>query len=98
MFYKIGVLNFGKFLRKTPVLKYLYDIVAGVQASNFLKKRLCCRCFPVKFTKFSKKTFFYRTSPVAASEVFCEDFVDSSCENALFRALEQCIWLELPML
>ena len=79
------------------MLKSLYDIVAGVHAGNFIKKRLRYRFFPVKFTKFLKKTFFYRTPPVAASEVFCEDFVSISCENALFRGLEDCIWLELPI-
>ena len=36
---------------------------------NFVKKRLQHRLFPVKFAKFLRTPFFYRTAPVAASEV-----------------------------
>ena len=34
---------------------------------NFIKKRLQYRCYPVKFAKIFKNTFFYRTPPVPAS-------------------------------
>ena len=38
--------------------------------SNFIKKRLWHISFHVDFAKNIKSTFFYRTSPVAASEVY----------------------------
>ena len=46
-----------------------FDKIAGLSAGNFIKKRLQYRSFPVKFAKFFKNTFFYRTPPVAASEL-----------------------------
>ena len=55
--------KFFKFPRKTSVLES--DKVTG----NFVKKRLQHRLFPVKFAKFLRTPFFYRTAPVAASEV-----------------------------
>ena len=33
--------------RKTPLIESLYHKVAELQASNFIKKRLQNRCFPV---------------------------------------------------
>ena len=38
--------------KKTSVLKFLFNKVAGLKASNFIKKRLQRSCFPVKFAKF----------------------------------------------
>ena len=32
---------------------------------NFIKKKLQCRCFPVKFSKFLRTPFFYKTHLVA---------------------------------
>ena len=43
--------KFHKFQRKTPVLESLFNKVAGLQACNFIKKKLQRGCFPVKFTK-----------------------------------------------
>ena len=37
---------------KSPVLKSLFNKVAGLQACNFTKKRLQHRCFPVNIVKF----------------------------------------------
>ena len=37
---------------KAPVLESLSNKVAGLQACNFVKKRLQHWCFPVKFAKF----------------------------------------------
>ena len=52
MFLKIGVLkNFVNFTKKTYILESLFNKVAGLQASNFIKKRLQHRCFPVKFLR-----------------------------------------------
>ena len=38
--------------RKTPVLKSLFNKVAGLKACNFIKKRLQRRCFPANIAKF----------------------------------------------
>ena len=51
---------------KTPMLESLLNWLGGLEAWNFIKKRLQQRCFPVKFA-VSKNTFFYRTPRVAAS-------------------------------
>ena len=40
------------YYNKTPALEFLFNKVAGSQACNFIKKKLQCRCFPVKFAKF----------------------------------------------
>ena len=37
---------------KIPVLESIFDKVAGIQASKFIKKRLQHKCFPVKIAKF----------------------------------------------
>ena len=58
MFFKIDVLkNFAIFTGKR-LCKSFFNKVAGLQASNFIKKRLQHRCFLVKFTKFLKLVFF----------------------------------------
>ena len=44
--------------RKTPVLESLFNKVAGLQACNFIKKRLQRKCFPVKFAKFLRTNLF----------------------------------------
>ena len=37
---------------KAPVLEFLFDEVAGLQACSFIKKRLQQRRFPVHIAKF----------------------------------------------
>ena len=56
-FFKINVRNNLKFHRKTPVLEFLFNKVAGPQ---YCSSENC---------KIFKNTFFYRTAPVAASKV-----------------------------
>ena len=69
MFFKFRKFEkFRKFHRKTPVGSFLNKI-AGLRACNFIKKILQHKCFPVKFAKFFKNTFLYRTPLVAASEL-----------------------------
>ena len=41
-----------KIHRKTPVFQSLFNKVAGLQACNFIKKRLQHSCFPAKFANF----------------------------------------------
>ena len=50
--------------RKTPVLESLFNDVAELQASSFIKMWLQHKCFPVEIAKFLRK-FFYRTPVVA---------------------------------
>ena len=67
---------------KAPVLESLLDKVPILQACNFIKKRLQHSCFPVKFAKYLRTPFFYRTPMVAGcfwSTVLSEAFVDISC-------------------
>ena len=42
-----------------------------------------------------KSIFFFRTTPVALFEIFCEDFVDMSHEDTSFHILEDSVWLQL---
>ena len=43
--------------RKTPVLDSLFNKVAGLQISNFIKKWLQHRCFPVNVANFLRTVF-----------------------------------------
>ena len=60
----IGVFQSGcsqkyhKIHKKTPVLEFLFDKVAGLKAYNFNKKRLLHRCFPVNIAKFLRTALF----------------------------------------
>ena len=78
------------------MLKSLFDRVTGLQAGNFIKKRLQHECFPARFAKFLRAPFFTEHLRwQAASEVFCNDFVDISCENAYCRILPILPWPQL---
>ena len=69
VFHKIGVLkNFTKFTGKDLWQNLFFNKVAD-DACNFIKTRLWHRCFPVNFVEFLRTSFFYRTPPVAASEL-----------------------------
>ena len=50
------------------MLEFLFNKVAGLQAYNFIKKRLQHRCFAVNIAKFLRIAP-YRTPPVAASKI-----------------------------
>ena len=43
--------------RKTPVLEFLFNKDAGLKLSNFMKKRLQHRYFPVNIAKFLRTAF-----------------------------------------
>ena len=51
VFFKINVLKKFTIHRKSPVLEFLFNKVAGLKAYNFMKKRLRHRCFPVNIVK-----------------------------------------------
>ena len=42
----------------TPLLESLFNKVTGLQACNFIKRRLQHKCFHVKFAKFFRASFF----------------------------------------
>ena len=50
------------------VLESLFNKVAGIQASNFIKKRLLTQVFSCKKCEIFKNSFFYKTPPVATFE------------------------------
>ena len=54
--------KFREFHRKIPVLKFLFNKVAGLKTCNFIKKRLQHRCFRVKFAKYLRTSFLRNTS------------------------------------
>ena len=58
MFFEKGFCKGSQFHRKTPELESLINKVVGVQACNVIKKRPQNSCFPVKFAKFLRITFF----------------------------------------
>ena len=47
------------------MLQSLFNIVAGIQASNFTENRLQRKCFSVNTAKIFKNYFFYRVPLVA---------------------------------
>ena len=54
--------KFCKFYRKAVVLKSHFNIVEGLKASNFIKKKLQHICFPVKFAKLLRVVSLQKTS------------------------------------
>ena len=67
MFFKIGVFfeNFAKFTRKHLWQSLFLNKVADLKPATLLKKKLWHRYFPLNFTEFLRRTFFYRAPPVA---------------------------------
>ena len=76
MFFKNGILKiFLNIHRKTPVLKSLFNKVAGILACNFIKKKLQQRCFPVNIAKFVGTVFFVEKPLVAALDIYFHEYV-----------------------
>ena len=71
--------KFRNINKKTPVLESLFHEVADLQTSNFIKKMLQHRCFPV--ANFLRNTYFEEHLRAAASELSLR----SDC-------LEICFW------
>ena len=69
MFFKIDVLeNFRKFHRKTLVFE---SLLIKLQAWRPLFKETPIQVLFCEICKIFKNTFYYRTPPVAASEISC---------------------------
>ena len=65
---KKGVLKyFTKFTRKQLCQSVFFWKSCRPQTSNFLKRDTLAQVFSCEFCEFFKNTFFYRTTPVAAS-------------------------------
>ena len=60
MFFRIDFLKTNVH-RKTHVLEPCFNKVAGLKASNYIKKSLQRRCFPVIILKFLRTAFLYNT-------------------------------------
>ena len=54
--------NFAILTGKTPVPESLFNKVAGLTSSNFIKKRLQQRCFPVNIAKIFQEHLFWKKS------------------------------------
>ena len=68
------------------MLKSLFNNVASLQASNFIKKGLQHCCFPVKFAKFFRTTHFEEHLPKTASICFGKFGLDkTSTECEVFK-------------
>ena len=65
------------------MLEILFNKVAGLQACNFIKKRLQHRCFSVKFAKSLRASFLQNTS----GDCFWKYLM-----NSLFIAYESDEW------
>ena len=71
-------LTFRKFDRKIPVLESLLNKVAGLEACNFIKKRLQHRYFPVKFAIFLR-TPILKNICKRLNDCFCSFFLMTLC-------------------
>ena len=59
MVFKIGVLKkFAIFTGRHLMLESLFNEVAGLKTSNFIRKRLKLKRFPVNIAKMFKNSFF----------------------------------------
>ena len=55
---KICSYKFRNIHRRTHLLESLFNKVAGLQACNFIKKRLQHKCFPMNILKFLRAAIF----------------------------------------
>ena len=61
--------NFTKFTGKHLCWSLFFNKVSGLEACNFIKKRLQHRCFPVNFVEFLRTSFSTKHLPLTASPV-----------------------------
>ena len=70
MFFKLGVLkNLENFTGKHLCWGPFFTKVAGLKRSATLLKRDSTQMFPCEICEIIKNRYFYRTSPVATSEI-----------------------------
>ena len=85
LFTKGALKDFAKLTGKRLCQSLFFNKVADlIRPVTLLKMGLWHRCFPVDFAKFLRTPFFYRTPPVAVSEVyFSSDQRNILCEYKL---------------
>ena len=84
MFFQIDVLkNVGKSHRKTLVLEPLFNKVAGLKTCNVIKKRLQHKCFPLKFAKILRTSFFMENLQCFIEEQWSAPFVEGPIQSPL---------------
>ena len=72
--YKKGVLkNFANLTGKHLRESLFFNKVPGLRTKTLLEKRLWHRCFPVKFARFFKNTFFTEHLRASAFDAFLFD-------------------------
>ena len=76
MFYKKGVYK--------TLLKFTGKDLCRLEAWNFIKKETLAQVFSCDFCEIFKNAYFYRTSPVAASNVSNLSVRTSKFGNSLF--------------
>ena len=69
LFARVILKNFANFTGKHLCWSLLFNKVASQKPPALLKNRIQHRYFPVKFVKTFKKTYFYITPLVAASDL-----------------------------
>ena len=69
LFTRVILKNFAKFTGKHLCWSLLFNKVARPKPPALSKNRIQHRYFPVKFVKTFKKTYFYITPLVAASDL-----------------------------
>ena len=65
---KYVFLKVSQIAQKNTCVESVFNKVAGLKASNFIKQRIHRRCFPVKFSKIFDKTF--NSKHLVATSVF----------------------------
>ena len=70
----------SQFHKKTPVLKYLLNKVAGHKACNFVKKKTSTPMFSCEYCKIFKNIYYEEHLHTAASEVT----LGSDCFGLIF--------------
>ena len=76
-------------MRKKLRKQSFTDILQNSVLKNFIKKRFQHGYFPVKFEKFLRTSFFYRTPPVATSET---KYIHASAADLLHIRIANLDW------
>ena len=72
--------QFLKIHKKTPVLNFLFNELAGLVCS-FIKQRLQHRCFPVNIAKFLKNAYFKEHLRAAACDEYHSSWIHKLFNN-----------------
>ena len=76
--------NFAKFTEKHLCWRVLFNKFPG-GACNFIQKDTPTQLFSLEFCEISKKNFYFKSPPVAASAVKSRQFKDVFCKKAILN-------------